>query len=209
MDGEAVSLDTAGQVFAGGAGAGPLGCEDAFEVLGVESATQVFVNTPGVPVADAIDIYIDVTGALPTSTELDRFARDSSFALARRPPGKKWIQLRDEVLADRGAAGKSVPEAPLPRSERSIVAPPELLSERQVKRRSDRPSTREECLQSLDDFDNDAKVKGRRTQKRYDAWVRSEKEQGRARPWSSHFNDHGGYSALLEEARQRRRRKAA
>jgi hypothetical protein len=66
-------------------------------------------NERGVAIVDAISAFVDATGFLPGLTQIERFARDQGFSLAKRERGKSWNRYLDETRAVRAGQGLPMP----------------------------------------------------------------------------------------------------
>lgn len=168
----------------------------------------------GLPHADAQVVFARANGRFASRRELQRFMRDCGAALADWPDGRPYDACLDEAercLRDEGVecqllrpsarGGRHAAQYKLPPGGRIEGAPPSakaLRGEVSEDERKHRLLAR--CIEALREFDAwlAAEHPGvRATQKRYLAW-----QKGSDWPAHRNFQQFGGFTALLTEARR-------
>jgi hypothetical protein len=148
---------------------------------------------------EAIRRFLETQGAMPTSTQLERFASAQSFPLPRRPPGghqQAMLDVQARFLSEgRWAPATYPPKNRRPRYDFEFARVKQAGEVRRSKRR-----TKEECVAAVIAYLEQLGPGEKVSQKRYGAWA-----VGTPHPAPSAFGRHGGWTAVLTEARAQRR----
>jgi hypothetical protein len=152
-------------------------------------------------IVDVLDRCFEHHQTEPTAGELETFARANGIPFPRRQRGRPWSDYVREWKDGRREQGLAVPEGPPPKRQRPNYGQ-DLGAARPGERRG---------RKKWDDLDEVAGWVARYVdelprgqgpgQRNYDAWAR----RTEGAPWSSNFNQHGGWEAVLARAREMRR----
>lgn len=153
-----------------------------------------------VAVPEAIALYVEHQGALPTKHDLRWFAKAAGFALAD-DAAKPWGGFLAEMRAAWLSLGHWCPNRPPRVAERQRYQPkPGDLPADLPARVRDRWADIDVCADALNSY-WDTLPRGREPkQKGYGAWA-----VGKPYPAPSRFQQHGGFTTVRERARQKRR----
>ena len=192
--GAALTLATANQIIRA---AGDW--DRALAVAGLDERPALTGSQPSeVSYHEAVRRFLESQGAMPTSTQLERLAAAQRFPLPRIPAGGHKQALL-EVQAAFAAEGRWAPATYPPKNRRPVYdfegpSAADRPEGRRVKRYS-----KEDCLAGVLAYLVESGPGERASQKRYGAWA-----VGTPHPAPSALGRHGGWTALLAEARARR-----
>jgi hypothetical protein len=154
-----------------------------------------------VPVVEAISSFIDATGLLPGRTQLETYAREQGFALAKRERGIPWTDYVNRTDIFRLQRGLPMPtewyDSTTPPAETTIFS---AARPYQPKHRW----TRELVLERLAEYLHVLQASGsptRPSQRDYRARFREDRHW----PSASTVQRHGRFHDLLDEARRQSR----
>lgn len=139
--------------------------------------------------------YLGSQGAMPASNELEAFARAQGFPLPRRPAGGHRQALL-EVQQQFAAQGRWPPSRPPLKSQPRAYDFTAGADRQQRETRRRKRRTKEDCLAAIVAYLDQLDGRETAAQKRYGKWV-----SGTGRPAPSSFRQHGGWTALVAEAR--------
>lgn len=146
---------------------------------------------------DAIELALEMTGALPTSRGVEQFMRAQGLRLARRTRGHKAdLEL---LRVRRVTVAKWTPPRAAPRR----IAPDWSLRQPGAPEHSQRlhaPWTRDEVIAAAMEFLADLAPGQRATQQAYRVWAAAERGRPAARTVGTY-----GHQAIMDEARRRNR----
>lgn len=90
----------------------------ALALAGLAPLTHDRSQTEAVSVVDALDLFVDEYGYIATTADLEGFARDRGFPLARRR--RPFAEEKAELLALRGARGEEPCDHRPPKEQRPV-----------------------------------------------------------------------------------------
>ncbi len=158
---------------------------------------------PGIALSDAAELCLHTTGALPTYAELCRFARANYVTIVRAGnSNSNWSTALSDLRARRDADGLWTPTRPPAKRDRPDYDAPILTSTPRALGRTFWST--EECVRGLiaflDWLADNGEAGDAATQRRYNRWSAGHPEH----PWGKTIIDHGGFTALLDQAIRRR-----
>ena len=158
---------------------------------------------PGVALSDAAELCLHTTGALPTYAELCRFARANYLTIVRAGNSdSNWSTALSDLRTRRDADGLWTPTRPPTKRDRPDYDAPILTSTPRALGRTFWST--EECVRGLiaflDWLADNGEAGDAATQRRYNRWSAGHPEH----PWGKTIIDHGGFTALLDQAIRRR-----
>jgi len=152
-------------------------------------------------IADILDRCYEAHGAQPTQRESELFARANGVPYPRREPGRPWSSYLREWKRERRTRGLAVPTGPARKGGRPDFAAPVLAPAAGERRSRKSWGKRDECALWVARFLQDLGRRQRSSQRAYDLWARS----ADGAPWSSAFDQHGGWGAVRALAWERLR----
>jgi hypothetical protein len=204
LHGGRMSLPTVGQIetlFEGG-------WDEALVAASLEPRPAASGGRRGMPLLEALDLFLAQHGGLPSLGELRRWASRRGIALAakgRRP----WQEILDELRQDRQARGMWTPPqvtiegrrgrppknaSPTSPPAQPAAAPPEPSAD--LPKRLIRDRTQAELEQALQDFLAWLGSNERPTQRNYRRYCREHP----GTPWPVAFDRHGGWGSMRDRA---------
>jgi len=166
---------------------------EALKLAGLESPPQ---SQKGISIPEAIELCLEAHGALPTTRELDLFARVNGFALASPEPTAQYLVA---LRVRRETQGKWTPRTVPPLKQRPDYSRPVELGDVITRSPRKRQWTREDCIEALIRLIEETPKQQRVTQNRYHGWARGRGEV----PSLGSVDRRGGFRELLAEARRR------
>jgi hypothetical protein len=181
---------------------------DFTSALEIAGLTKPANSRPtGLSVNDALDLYYSETGKGAGRRELRRFTKASGLALTAIPTGTNFDDLIASWEQSRREHGLPVPTEYVrtPRSDGPVLTTsnPSLPATTSGERGY---WTLERVLEAVIRYDDSLPVTKRRTQTGYRNWVRKQ-PKGTA-PWPRHFDQYGGFTAVLEKAKDEKAARA-
>ena len=153
-------------------------------------------------IVDVLDRCFEHHRAEPTSGELATFARANGIPFPRRERGRPWSDYVREWKDGRREQGLPVPDGPPPKRER-----PDYTRHVGAARPGERRGRKQwddvdELAEWVARYLRELPRGGRVSKRRYDEWAAGVD----GAPWSSNFDGHGGWAAVLARAREMRGR---
>ena len=152
-------------------------------------------------IVDVLDRCFEHHRAEPTAAELETFARANGIPFPPRQRGRPWSDYVREWKEGRRGQGLPVPDGRPPKRQRPDYGQDvgaAVPGERRGRRAwNDVDEVAAWVARYLDDLPPGDQA----SQRGYDTWARGRD----GAPWSSNFDQHGGWSALLARARKTRR----
>lgn len=171
--------------------------EQALILAGLEPRPTP-AGSKGLSIVEALDLHLEAHGFLPSTRQLERFARAQGFALAKRR--RCYADYFSELATARAEWGKWTPAA-VP--TRGGLPEPDYEADGMLPAAEPRPGrrrkrwTRPECVTALQLFLDELPPGARPTQRRYQEAARKRAEF----PSLRSLQTHGAFSELLAEAR--------
>lgn len=191
--GTPVRLPTVGQIeHAAG------GWDAALALAGLDERVHVFTAPSPVSYDTAIERFLETQGAMPTRDRLEAFARAQGFPLARQPQGGHPAAMRRVAVAWTNR-GRWAPGQPRPGAHPPYDFETPGTAKDGERRRLHR-RTKEHCVDGVVAYLQALPGDQKATQKGYGAW-----RVGTEHPAASALGRHGGWTAILAEARAERR----
>ena len=159
------------------------------------AATAAKRRQIGMPVVDALVLFVDANGWLPGEHDLRTFMRRAGLALARvqSTPWPVWIQQLAERLAQ---DGRQLPPKPPRGRKPELVIPDHNLTEYVLRTAWTDLDT---CAWKVVEFWDQLPRRQEPSRTRYGRWA-----VGKPVPSPRNFDRHGGWSAVLNRARELR-----
>ncbi|MBA3734376.1 MAG: hypothetical protein H0W90_04120 [Actinobacteria bacterium] len=174
----------------------------ALKIAGLDPRPRNKPTHQGVPIVQALELALESLGALPTQHELEIFARANGFSLAKK--SGRWGDYVAQLRVSRDDWGKWTPTGLVPREQRPDYSKPvELGASFEPVRRRRHRWTHQECLDALVRLLAELSASERLTQRLYQQKARADEDL----PPLSSLQRHGGFGAMLVEARKRQRRR--
>lgn len=150
-------------------------------------------------IVDVLDRCFEHHRAEPTSGELATFARANGIPFPRRERGRPWSDYVREWKDGRREQGLPVPDGPPPKRQR-----PDYTQDVGAARPGERRGRKQwddidELAEWVARYLRELPRGGRVSKRRYDEWAAGVD----GAPWSSNFDAHGGWAAVLGVARRR------
>lgn len=175
------------------------GWDDALQVACLERrpATQPGSEPRGVAWVDAMALYLRHQGRLPLRNELLAFAADADFPIAGQRKGETAEQITEQFRERWQADGGWCPPGLPPRRVR-VSYPIQAGSISELPRRDRRDwSELDDCAACVIEFWKELKGRREPTRAAYARWA-----IGKNAPAPRTFEQHGGFTAVKERARE-------
>lgn len=153
----------------------------------------------GVEAVDAIGLYLEQQGSLPTRADLRRFARAAKFALSDRRE-IRWEQIIGDFREHWAQLGRWCPPGVPPAGQRFLHPAEPVEDKAATGRIRERWADIDDCARAVVDYWETLKGRTEPTQKAYGRWA-----VGKPYPAPRVFARHGGFTAVKERARDLRR----